>query len=307
MGSFIFYLVLAVLALAVLVIVPRVMPATVNHYGREERSRGRLITMGVSALVLIVALCLVASSFINRVPPRTVGVETVWGKYSRTLEAGWHPAAPWANVETFPTTFQESAMDIHVGFKGGYSGTQPVKGQWTITSAEAKSLWERFRTFDQTNAQLVDNAIKEETVRVFRGYTPSEIVNGRTLENGKTEDTSEQARQAIQKGVTERLAPYGVTVDSLSYTAAVQPDEDAKAAIKIDQEAIAKRNRAAIEVDTAKDEAAADKIRNQEASPESIELECYDVTRTWDQGKNGPLPAMWNCAGNSATPVANVR
>lgn len=299
MGLFIFGLILAVLALAALVIAPRILPKTVVQYGQEETALTRPITIGVAAVVFLIALALVAASFINRVPPREVGVETVWGKYSRTLESGWHPAAPWAAVETFPTTFQESAIDVGIGFKGGAGGVQPVKTQWTITSKEAQSLWERFKTFDQTNAQLVDNAIKEETVRVFRDRTPAEVVN----EDG----VAEKMRQEVQEGVTKRLAPYGVTVDSLAFHSAVQPDETARNNIKLTEEALAKRERASIELDTAKDEAEADKIRNREASPESIQLECLDVTRTWNDDNNGPLPAMWNCAGASADAVANIR
>ena len=294
----------ALLAAAVLalLVAPRLFPdrARLDRYsgiGSTEKNPARGYTRLAAVVAAVLGLVLLVSSFINYVPPRQVGVETVWGKYSRTLEAGVHPAVPWAAVETFPTTFQESAPEVAIGFSGGYGGTQPIKAQWTITSAEAKALWEKFRTFDTTNKQLVDNAINEETVRVFRDYTPSQVVN--------EEGVAEKIRADIQAGVTGRLAPYGVTVDSLSYTSAVRPDEDAKAAIKKDQDAIANLTRSRTEVETAENQAKADEIRNREATPESIQLACLDVLRTWSLGNNGPAPATLNCAldGSGATPV----
>lgn len=286
MFLFVLGLILLLVALVALAVVPRFLTfPTEKRYSR--------LAGGVAALL---GLGLLASSFINYVPPREVGVETVWGKYSRTLESGIHPAVPWAKVETFPTTFQESAPQVVIGFKGGASGTQPIKAQWTITGEEAQALWERFKTFDQTNSQLIDNAINEETVRVFRDYTPTQVVN--------EEGVAEKIRADIQEGVTDRLAPYGVTVDSLSFTSAVQPDENARNNIRMTEEAITKRERAAIDKETAQDEAAADEIRNREASPESIQLECLDTLRTWSVANNGPAPATLNCGlGGTETPV----
>lgn len=293
---FVFILGLILLGAAVIVFatVTRLVPAT-DRWG--EASSSRRLTRLAAAGTAVLGVVLLGLSFINYVPPRTVGVETVWGKYSRTLDSGLHPAVPWAAVEKFPTTFQQSAPEVAIGFKGGASGVQPVKAQWTITGDQAQALWERFRTFDQTNEQLVDNAIKEETVRVFRDYSPAEVVNG--------EGTADAMQAAVREAVTARLAPYGVTVDSLSFHSAVAPDETARNNIKMTEEAITKRERAAIELDTAEDEAKADEIRNREASPESITLECLDTLRTWSVANNGPAPATLNC-GLGASPEVIV-
>lgn len=283
MASLIFGAIIGVVGIVLLIM--RTKTSSTDRYGRS--SNVKTIYGVTGALALLLCIALIVSAFFTRVPPREVGVETVWGKYERTLESGVHPAAPWASVETFPTTFQESAPDVGIGFKGGASGVQPVKAQWTITGDEAKALWERFKTFEQTNEQLVDNAIKEETVRVFRDHSPSDVVNG--------EGTADKMQKDIREAVTKRLAPYGVTVDSLSFHSAVQPDETARNNIKMTEEAITKRDRAAIELKTAEDEAEADKIRNRESSPESIQLECLDTLRTWDVNKNGQAPFTLNC------------
>lgn len=263
----------------------------------EVRNPGRLGALGVAALATIAALVITALFSVARIEAREVGVETLFGKYERTLQAGWQWQNPFAAVETFDTKLQTTDVQPQVGFKGGGGGNQPATVQWEITSDEAEALWRDFGTFDEVKDRLVIKTTDDSIDRAMKKYAPADTLQ---------EENATELRATVKEDVSKRLAPYGVTVREVLMPT---PNFDDKAKEYLDRVQAAQSNltRSQIEKETAENDAAADKIRNREASPESITLECLDTMRTWNDDNNGQLPAGFQCIPGADSGVALVK
>lgn len=250
------------------------------------------IRHGVKALavLLIAALfVLTAITSVAKVGAREVGIETAFGRYSRTLDAGWQIKAPWAAVETFSTRLQRSEVDAPIAFAGGGSGTQHATVQWAITDAKAQELWQRYQKFENVDAMLVQPATREAIGAVMAKYTPAEA---------RAEQNVTNIRVEIVKILAARLAPYGVELDSVALPPAAL-DQTAQDALNRVVEAAANVQRAEARREQAKIDAEADAARNKNLTDENLTLECLTLTNNWNADKNGPLPATWNCFGNA--------
>lgn len=251
-----------------------------------RRTALMVMSAGIAALLVLTLVCSFA-----RIGPREVGIETALGKYSRTLGPGWQPKAPWASVEAFSTQLQRTELDAPVAFAESGGGTQHAVVQWKITGAEAEQLWQRYKEFDNVQAMLVDPAAKQAIGDVLAGYTPAE---------SRAEGAGEKIRAAVHERLEKSLAEYGVELDSV----AMPPtglDDTAQDAYNRVVEAKANVERADERVQQAKLDAEADKARNAELTPENLVSECLNVTNNWNDDKNGPLPASWNCLGGQGT------
>lgn len=239
----------------------------------------------LGALAVIVVLVLLCTA---KVGPREVGIETSLGKYTRTLDAGWTVKAPWADVETFSTQLQRTQLDAPVAFAESGGGSQNVTVQWSITDDKAEELWTRYKEFDNVSSMLIEPAAKEAIGDVLASYTPAE---------SRAEGAGEEIRTKVADILDGRLAEYGVELDSVAMPPA-SLDETAQGAYNRVVEAKANVERADERVRQAELDAQADKARNAELTPENLVSECLNVTNNWDQAKNGPLPASWDCIGS---------
>lgn len=263
----------------------------------EKPNPGRYGALGLTALAVILLLLFTAVCSLARVEARQVGVETLFGKYTRTLQPGWQWQNPMAKVEKFDTKLQTTDVNPAVGFKGGGGGTQPANVQWEITSEEAEALWKDFGTFEDVKDRLVIKTTDDTIDRAMKEYTPAETLQP---------ENAAELRSTVKDELAKRLAPYGVTVrDVLMPT----PNFNDKAREYLDRVQAAQSNltRSQIEKETAENDAAADKIRNREASPESITLECLDTMRTWNDDNNGQLPAGFQCIPGAGTSLDLVK
>lgn len=247
--------------------------------------------VGVAIIAILLLVVLTAFNGFAKVGPREVGIETSFGKYSRTLDAGWQTKAPWASVETFSTQLQRSEVDTQIAFAESGGGTQHSTVQWSITDSEAEELWKRYKEFSNVDSMLIQPATKQAVGDVLAGYTPAE---------SRAEGAGEKIRTEVAEKLEVSLAEYGVKLDSV----AMPPtglDETAQGAYNRVVEAKANVERADERVRQAKLDAEADALRNKELTPENLISECLTVTNNWDQNKNGQLPASWNCVGGEGT------
>lgn len=247
--------------------------------------------VGVAVLAVLALIVLTAFNGFAKVGPREVGIETSFGKYSRTLDAGWQTKAPWASVETFSTQLQRSNVDTQVAFAESGGGTQNSTVQWSITDSEAEELWKRYKEFANVDSMLIQPATKQAVGDVLAGYTPAE---------SRAEGAGEKIRAQVSEKLSASLEQYGVELDSVAMPPTAL-DDTAQGAYNRVVEAKANVERADERVKQAELDAQADKLRNKELTPENLINECLTVTNNWDHGKNGALPASWNCFSGEGT------
>jgi hypothetical protein len=261
----------------------------------------RGILRGVAAGALGVTVLVTVLFSATTVSPRAVGIQTQFGKYHSTMQPGLQWTAPWASVEEFSTQVQYLALNgdnktsVDVNYSGGGKGNVDAVVRWRIDAANAEALWRKYRTFENVRDQLVLSAAKDSVRVVVGAYQPN---NARAGENLR------KIAQDTQTDLQKSLKGDGVTIDSVSVTGIFldgQTQQSIERVITANNEiekAKADQKRAQIENETAK-------LREKSGalSKQALERYCYDVTNNWDVNKNGPLPATWNCAGASNTPV----
>jgi regulator of protease activity HflC (stomatin/prohibitin superfamily) len=241
------------------------------------------------------------------VSARSVGIQTGFGKYQKTLDNGFHWTNPTSSVEEFSTQIQTLYLDggndsddnvvhvprVNVTYKGGGQGSIAATVSWKISDKEAKALWERYRSFKRVQKELVQNSAEAAVRDAANKYIPTDA-------QAKGNEISE----AVATQLASDFAKYGVEIDRVRVTN-VGLDEKTQASIEkvvIAQQDLA---RAELERQKAETEAKTAKIREQSGilSEQANKRFCLDVTNNWDAGKNGQLPAGWNCMAQSPVGV----
>lgn len=256
-----------------------------------------------TALVGVLAMALATLAFSAiKVDHREVAIVTSLGKYDSTISVGGLTLIkPWANAERFDQTIQTVELtDISVSFTdgsdndelqeiGGGKGLLDGTVRWQISKDQenngARSLWEKYRTFDAVNSSLVTRASRDAFIDVANDYPAGVAII-----------SQDQIGKKVADKLTEELAPYGIVIDSVSVPAI---DLDAGTQAAVDrifttqqdiQRAENEQIRAQIDAETVK-------IREAEGalSPAANQRFCLDLVNNWDVAKNGQLPATFNC------------
>lgn len=263
----------------------------------NTRSLLRQVAAGTIGVFILVTLLFSATT----VSPRSVGIQTQFGKYHSTMQPGLQWTAPWASVEEFSSQVQYLALNgdnknsVEVNYQGGGKGNVDAVVRWRIDEKNAEALWRKYRTFENVRDQLVLSAAKDSVRVVVGAYKPNDARAGENLR---------KITDAIQTDLAASLKDDGVTIDSVSATGIfldAQTQQSLEKVITANNEiekAKADKQRAIIENETAK-------LRENSGalSKQALERYCYDVTNNWDVNKNGPLPATWNCAGSNVSGV----
>ena len=261
------------------------------------------VAAGVGTVLLIVT---VVASFTS-VEARSIAIQTSFGKFDTVLGNGIHFIAPWADTEQFDTTIQTIDLadefaapkgspdggKVQVAFKGGGQGWINTTVRWSITEEGAQKLWERYRTFESATSSLVTKASRDAIINAANDYTPNEA-------------RADQAGVAakIKQEITSTVKDYGVNVDSVSILS-IPLDEKTQASLDAIVAATNNVQRAQQEQERAKIDAETAKIRETSGalSPAALTRYCLEVANAWDQNKNGPLPATFNCALTGSSSV----
>jgi regulator of protease activity HflC (stomatin/prohibitin superfamily) len=238
------------------------------------------------------------------VPARSVGIQTGFGKYQKTLDNGFHWTNPTSSVEKFSTQVQTLKLDdgdknagkTAVPFTGGGKGSVDVTVNWQISDKKAKQLWERFKSFDNVRDDLVQARARDAIRKAVGAKTANEALAGEALD-----PMAATAKASLQAATSE----FGVEIVGVTFTN-VDVDDSTRASI---QKVIAAQQdieRAKADNERAKIDAETAKLREQAGalSPAANQRYCLDVTNNWDVNKNGPLNIGWNCMGASNTTVA---
>jgi regulator of protease activity HflC (stomatin/prohibitin superfamily) len=252
---------------------------------------GRFIG-GVVAFGLVIAVILGFMSA-TTIGARSVGIQTQFGQYKATLDSGFHWTSPFSSVEEFSTQIQDLDLEVPVSFEGGSSGSAKLTVLWAIDAKDAEQLWKDWKTFDRVRDRLVAPAARTVTAASFSAYAPNDARDGKN-------------RVALQDSILDALKKSigsGANIRSIQLTD-VQLSPQAQAAVDRIVEATANTARALEEQKRATTEAETARIRQSSQTPEALQRYCLEVVNSWNVGKNGPLPATFDCSlGGTSAPV----
>lgn len=241
-----------------------------------------------------------ANSFVT-LDHREVGIQTALGRYVSTMNVGGvHYKSPWSSVEKFDQTIQTvdlSGVSVSFSDGGGVEGVEEIGGgkgvinatvRWQMSRDEdgARLLWERYRTFDSVSVSLVERTARDAVINTANSYpAATAIISQREIAD------------AVKDEIERSLDPYGVVVDSVSIPA-IDLDSSTQAAVDrlfTTQQDI---KRAQNEQTRAEIDAETTRIRLAEGalSTEANQRYCLEIVNNWDAGKNGGLPATFNCS-----------
>lgn len=267
----------------------------------ETRSGG--LIAGVVGAFLFIVTWLVSSTF--SAEARTVAIVQEFGKATGTEGPGWHVDVPWSNVTHFSTGNQTIDFDgtdgagAPVAFKlageknttgtdliGGGEAYANVNVTWQVENDDkAIKLWENWKEFDRVKSQLVEKNSQSVIAGVMGRYTAGEANKGENLKLFSDEIKTELNKWFSDKGI--RIETVSVMKVDLSQAVQDRINKQYQ-----DQE---DNKRSVIQQERAKVEADTNIIRQQNLTPDVLRLKCLEIVNNWDQAKNGPLPAGWNC------------
>lgn len=244
------------------------------------------------------------------VDARSVGVQTAFGRYQKTLDNGLHFTPPWSSVEQFPTTIQTVDIAGNAGvpvtyasmddsgnsqapsanLAGGGKGTFDGNYAWSLSpdGKGADQLWSRYRSFERVSNELVAPASRDAVVAV-----------GSTYSALRAPVSQPEISKKIKAELQKRLAPYGIVVDRVSITS-IQNDQATQARLDGVIAAQANTRRSREEQVRAKIDAETTKIREKGGAltPAANQRYCLELVNAWNAKENGPLPATFNCQLN---------
>jgi len=255
------------------------------------------VLVAVGGVAVLGAVSLIWS--ITSVDSRSVGIQTSFNRYQGTLHSGFQLTAPWTEHEDFTTRIQYLDLDgekwsdgAPVTFKGGGRGVVFATPRWKIDEDSAGKLWNKYKTFDNVQEQLVRSSVKDSFRAVLTGYTPNEA----------RENVREITRE-VEADLAATLTDDGIKIDSISIKDIKLDDRTQSSLDKIVQanndieRAKAEQERAKIDAETLKIKQKAGNL-----SEGGLADKCLTVMDKWDVKKNGPAPAAGFGCGNLGVP-----
>lgn len=267
---------------------------------------------GAGAAGVIVGLIVIALTCFSIVDARSVGIQTSFGKYHDTLDAGIHITAPWSSVEDWTTRnqtirfagdgkaeerdnyFTEPAITVRLGNQSEAYVDATIT--WGITEKSVESLWKQYKTFGDARRDFVTPQALGASNTAFDGYDPFRGLDEKNADNPYiplavwSQKITDALRPLYQARNVELI---NVQVTKVAY------DQRTEDKLRQYADAVANTRIKAQDVKTAEQEAAASKARAQTAAP-GCEALLRDLAA---QDKLKDLPAGWQCPGNPGPAV----
>lgn len=276
-----------------------IIAGIVAYKKRNDRDKEvKQIATGISVAGIVIAILIYCFASFNSVSARAVGIITEFGKPVGTVDSGPHWLNPWSDVTEFPTTNQSLDLDatdgngesVSVKFAGGLTGVANLNINWQAKDDEsAVKLWNQWKEFDKVGDKVVKPRAQTITSNVIGSYDPIEAV--------KSQNNTKISKQILDD-LNKDLESSGVVIEAVNVKG-VNPDQALQD--RINREAAANQNIdiARKEQDRALIDEQTNKSKQVSLSPGGLQAKCLEITNAWDQAKNGPLPANWNCNGQS--------
>lgn len=259
----------------------------------ERRSRGTAVFV---LAVVIVAWTLI-SCFTN-VAARSVGVGVAVGKYHGTYQAGAHFTEPWLSMNDFSTQVQylelkgkdgdkDQKGTTPVNFKGGGRGDASVTVAWRINAPAAEQLWKDYKDFDLVRDRLVVSRARNAIRTALGGYTATGAQDGANVN---------LINSVIKDAIQADVSSSGVLITGVTYDG-IALDGKTQDSIESVLQAKQANEKALVDQERARTEKATNDIRQNGGllTDQAQRARCLDIAAGWDAGKQGSIPATWNC------------
>jgi regulator of protease activity HflC (stomatin/prohibitin superfamily) len=296
-------------ALGVIAVIALVASAVVRATSnRHNYSSAPGFLGGGLAAVLLALFVLFAS--ITTIDAKNVGVVTVFGKPTETLDNGWHWVPFYSNVTEFDGTIQPLTLAgtegddkrAEVRIAGQGVAWLDATLQWQI-NAEDKAgvmlLFSNYRDPSRLDEQYIERNLRAALVDAFVDYDP---IAGLADPNVTVESPTQRNTKALEL-LQERLTIGGVKLISLTISG-IEYDPRTQAKINDFITVAAEKQLAQERVDVAKLLAEANaELAKGATDPGTLFLRCILLTDQWiNDGK--AIPPGWNCSGSGAVIIA---
>jgi len=277
-------------------------------------SSDKAVAFGIAGTVFVLFWIVWIFSSVFSVEARSVGIIVEFGKSVGRAGPGIHMASPWSDVTHFSTGNQPLDFDgtdgsgSPIAFK--LSGEKDASGidtsggeafanvniTWQVADDDkAINLWNNWKEFDRVKDALVSKNSQSEVAGYMGQYTADQANKGANLSKFSAE---------LKDVLNKRFANDGIRIESVAVMKVdlSGPVQDRMNKKIQDQE---DSNRAKLKQATAIIEADTNKIKQSQLTDLVNAANCLEITNNWNDDKNGPLPAGWNCMGSAPFVATN--
>ena len=156
--------------------------------------------------VILVALLLWLLSGITSVQAGNVGVVTQFGKVTgRELQPGLNVKAPWPfqDVAVFSTQIQKDQTDASASSTDLQQVTTTVAVNYHVDRTQVSTIYQNIGV--DYKERIIDPAIQESVKASTAKYNAADLITNRA-----------SVKDSVDKLLSDRVKPYGITVDAVS-------------------------------------------------------------------------------------------
>lgn len=267
----------------------------------------------IAGLLVVLAVIVLASSFVTRVGTKDVGVVTSFGKPTgRDLPNGIHLKLPWQKVTSMDAAIQpddfsgKNCIQVRIGDSSTACASLTIR--WHIAEDEASTLFQNYRSNDVNatiRTSLVETQLKAAVNDVLGQYNPLANVNVAAINSQDNTQISaapnlDKFSQEIEVQMNQRLAAMNqgkpqITIDSVTMSF-LQLADNTQAKINAYQAEVGNTRIAQQQEQTAKAQAAANQALAASVShdPNVLVSKCLDTLEEMVKS-NEAIPAGFSC------------
>ncbi|MFT4264290.1 MAG: SPFH domain-containing protein, partial [Nocardioides sp.] len=289
-----------------------------GHAAAVQRSTRLLARLAAAALVVL-ALVVLAGSFVARVGTKDVGVVTSFGRPTgRDLSNGIHLKRPWEKVTTLDAAIQPDEFTgddcIEVRIADSSTACASLTIRWHIAESQASTLFQNYRSNNVNETirhSLVVTQMKAAVNDVLGQFNPLANVNAAANQSADNTEISatpnlDEFSTEIEGQMSERLAAMNnghaqILVDSVTMSFLKLADTT-QAKINAYQAEVGNTRIAEQQEKTAAAQARANKALADSVSnnPNVLVSKCLDTLEEMVKGGQA-VPAGFSCwPGDSA-------
>ena len=296
-GLFVFALILVALSLIVGAVC--IIAGVYGHKQDSEDAVATAVFTGILSFVFFIGggLAIIFSSF-NSVGTYDIGVTTSFGKVISYVGPGAHWIAPWENMVTIDESIQQTNDELTVRVAGQQTAVANVKLRWQIIPSATDVLFKQYKgSTANVGSALVIPELNVAMNSVYDGYDPilplSTGAKAGTPDNPSTAQLSAQVQAALESKIGSQIKIATLIVQPLKY------DQTVENRINSVLAQTAKTDVAKQSVITAQNQAAANKVLQQNVTPLTLVQQCMTAI---SDGQLTP-PAGFSCWPGSGSGV----
>ena len=252
----------------------------------------------IGAVFLVISVLATIFSSFNSVGTYDIGVTTSFGRVISYVGPGPHWIAPWENMSLMDESVQQTNDQLIVRVAGQQTAIADVKLRWQLIPGATDALFKQYKgNTKNVETALVIPELNVAMNSVYDGYDPilplSTGAKPGTPDNPSTQQLSDAVKAALIAKVGTQVQVKTLIVQPLRY------DQTVENRINSVLAQTAKTDVAKQSVITAQNQAAANKVLQQNVTPLTLVQQCMTAIA---DGQLTP-PAGFSCWPGSGSGV----